>query len=335
MAAIPLDFQKETDFIEVYVQEHYREMPPGLAWFLVPLLGAIVAAVAFGNLDALIATLLSLAGAAVGLLIARSVVLRAPAWNNTRREKRMASARANFRGRFDAFVKKFERLVTAVEQLQKAIDAKSYRLYLQLMEAVGQCRDATKTDLDLLFVSMPYALSQLSESVEGLIREVESDPMTVTAYEPDLLVMVEFIRQRAAKKNVIDCYRGCKEIEPIFRELSQRHTPFDLATDVMRLRSQVQEYRDELLSDPHCETVWRDLQVMDARLAEEHRHNEVVEEQKEVRNDELRRQSDAMEKAAEAAEGLTEATRQQAAVDKERNEILREQRRAETRPEKG
>lgn len=317
------DSQREVDYVATRVRRKYWAFPPLLCWLLFPLLSGAIAGVVATNLDfpipvragLPIAVWAGVAAALAGLLLGGFLARRVPAWNRARSQRIAADAGTEFRMRFQALKKRFEGVNADVGQFRKAVNAKQYQTYVERAKVTTRLREFAKADdLDLFFDSVPITISELLESVEELILEIESDPKSVTAYEPDLFDRVESLGRRAAAGNVVDCYQAVQELEPVLDGLKRRKAPFNLATAVKRLKTQVEDYRDQILSDPHREAVWRDLKVQD----EVKRHNDAMEKAAEA-------QAEAAEALAEAAQAHAEAARKQAASVEEQNEILRKQ----------
>jgi hypothetical protein len=315
--------KREAGYVATRVREKYWAFPPLLCWLLFPLLSGVIAAVIAGNLDLPIpvwagfpiAVWAGSAAVLAGLLLGGFLARRVHAWNHARSQRIAAAASTEFRTRFKALTKGFEGVVADVGHLRKAVNAKLYRSYVERAKVTTRLREFAKgDDLDLFFDSVPIAISELLESVEELILEVESDPKAITAYEPDLFDRIEYLGRRAAAGNVVDCYQAVQDLEPLLDGLRRRDVPFNFGTAVKRLKDQVQEYRDQILSDSRREAVWRDLQVQD----EVKRHHEAMERAAEA-------QAEAAEALAEAAEAQAEAARKQAVSVQEQNEILRKQ----------
>ncbi|HSY49309.1 MAG TPA: hypothetical protein VLC46_10895 [Thermoanaerobaculia bacterium] len=305
------------------MREKYWAFPPLLCWLLFPLLSGVIAAVIASSVDFPIPVWAGLpiavwAGAAAGLaglLLGGFLARRVPAWNRARSQRIAADGGIEFRTRFQALTKRFEGVAADVGHLQEAVNAKLYGSYVERAKVISRLRELAKADdLDLFFDSAPIAISELMESVQELILKVESDPKAVTAYEPDLFERIEYLGRRTAAGNVVDCYQAVQELEPLLEGLKRRNAPFNLGTAVKRLKNQVQQYRDQILSDPHRDAVWRDLQVQD----EVKRHHDAMER-------EAKAQTEAAQALADAAEAHAEAARKQAASVEEQNEILRKQ----------
>ncbi len=317
------DSQREVDYVATRVRRKYWAFPPLLCWLLFPLLSGAIAAVIASNQDfpisawagLPIAFWVGVAAALAGLLLGGFLARRVPAWNRARSQRIAADATTEFRTRFQALKKGFEGVNADVGQFRKAVNAKQYQSYVERAKVTTRLRDFAKADdLDLFFDSVPITISELMESVQALILEVESDPKAVTAYEPDLFDRIEYLGRRATAGNVVDCYQAVHDLEPLLDGLQRRRTPFNLGTAVKRLKNQVQEYRDQILSDRHREAVWMDLKAQD----EVERHHDAMERA-------AKAQAEAAEALAEAAEAHAEAAQKQAASVEEQNEILRKQ----------
>jgi hypothetical protein len=331
MTPLPIpDSQREVDYVATRVREKYWAFPPLLCWLVFPLLCGVIAAVIATNLDfpipvwvgLPIAVWVGTAAAIAGLLLGGFFARRVPAWNRARSKRIAAEASTEFRTRFQALTKGLESIAADVVHFRKAVNAKLYQNYVERAKVTSRLSKFAKADdLDLFFDSVPISVSELMESVEELILEVESDPEAVTAYEPDLFDRIEYLGRRAAAGNVVDCYQAVKELEPILDGLKRRDVPFNLGTAAKRLKDQVQECRDQILSDSHRESVWMDLQVQD----EVKRHHEAMERAAKAQAKAAEALAEAAEAQAEALEAQAEAARKQAVSVQEQNEILRKQ----------
>lgn len=309
MSLLPApDRQKEDDYVADRERRLFWNIPPALSWLGMPLLGAVAATAATSTMDLPIPPIAGLAAAVLGLLLGRRIAGRIPQWNDTRHKAFVASSRKEFHEEFKATSKKFEQLAAHVEQLRQAVNAKSYKLYVPRLKTAEQCRGFRDADVEVFYEYTPSVLTGLSDELDHIIRDVESDPRAVTAYAPHLLDKVWQLKGRAAVGNILDCYHLARELDEMFERIADRSSPFDFSPRIQQLREEVQECRDTFLSDPRRERVWREIQYKDERLKEQRRHNKAMEE---------------------AAEAEAEAARQTAALDEERNDLLRQQRDAQ------
>ena len=309
------DSQKENAYVAESVCNRWF-VPRSLPWALVPLLGGVAFLATVDEWDYPIPIISAVAAALVGLLIARLLTARIPTWNQGRRENIQRRAREEFNSRFQSFKKEFSGVVAEVEQFQRAINAKSYWLYVERARAAQRYKRLLQhgtqpAQFDSFFDEMPNALSELQETVKSLLHEVEADPSAVTAYQPDLLNRVSSFENRMAAGNILDSYRASRELEDLFDALENRDSPFNFVEVISRLREHVYQCRDKILSDPSREAVWRDIQHKDETLRETIRTNKKREE--------------ADEAVAEAARDQAKSARQQVKLHEQHNEHIREQ----------
>jgi hypothetical protein len=312
MIPLPIpDPQKEHAYVGAKVQSRYWNLPRNLPWILFPILGGVTFLTTFDELRFPLPILATAAAALSGLLIARWLATKIPTWNQSRRENIRKRAQDEFIGQFRALENEFQGVVAEVERFRKVVKGKSYRLYVERARAAERCMRFPPAKVDLFFDEMPGAVAELRDSMEVLVNEVEGDPAAVTAYQPDLISRVNSFGKRVAAGNVIDCYRASRELEELLDALEKRHSPFAFTEIISQLREQVQQCRDEILSDPKREAVWRDIQYKDEALREQRRHNRAMEE--------------AAEEEAEAARDQAEAALEQVTLARIRNEQQDEQ----------
>jgi hypothetical protein len=316
MTCLPLpNPEKRQAYVVSIVRKRYWSVPRGLPWIVVPLLGIAT----FATVDEpnfLIDILCVLPAAICGIFIARLVAARIPAWNEARREDVETRAREEFQRSFETLQKEFRKVIAQIHQFSDAISSASYRVYVERAQAAQRAITSfSHRQLDSFFDDTPHVVLSCHEFLQELIHEVELDPSAITAYQPDLLDQIEHLERRVAAGNVLDSYYACRNLRELFAALNDRDSPFNFAQTLTLLEERAQQCRDQMLSDPARESVWREIQYKDEELQETYRHHQVMEA--------------AAEAEAEAAREQAEASREQVTLAEERNELLREQRNAQ------
>jgi len=317
MTCLPLpDPEKYHAFVVSMVRKRYWSVPRGLPWIVVPLLaiGIVFATVDKPNL--LIDILCAVPAAICSIFVARIIAARIPAWNQARLENVETRAREEFQRSFETVQKEFQKVIAELHHFSGAISSASYRVYVERAQAAQRAITSfSRHQLDEFFNDTPHVVISGHEFLRELIREVESDPSAINAYQPDLLDQIEHLEGRVAAGNILDSYYACRSLHELFAALNDRDSPFDFARTLALLKERAQQCRDQILSDPARESVWREIQYKEEELQETYRYHQAMEA--------------AAEAEAEAARELVEASREQVTLAEERNELLREQRNAQ------
>jgi len=127
-----LDSQKEALHVSAKIKERHWPLPAGLSWVLFPIAAVVIALITINKFEQF--TILAYVGASiigliVGLLAAFFVANRIPDWNDSRRRNIVSAATAEFHQLFEQHNNKLQRILSDLEQFEKAVKAKSYRRY--------------------------------------------------------------------------------------------------------------------------------------------------------------------------------------------------------------